>query len=83
MCCQTVCTYNIGEDVTGGKVKLNITIDNVSLLTQDLDLCDTIDQVDLECPLKKGSHMASISEYLPDDIPPVSPSLASLITKLI
>ena len=63
----------IGEDVTGGKVKLNTTIDNVSMLTQDLDLCDTIDQVDLECPLKKGSHMAAISEDLPDVIPPVSP----------
>lgn len=75
-CCDTDAAVNVlnfvGEDVTGGDVKLNIAIDNVTVVSQDLDLCDTLPEVNLMCPLKSGHHIASIETDLPNEIPSVS-----------
>lgn len=58
--------------MTSGKVNLNVTIDNVSVIDESLDLCPIISEVNLTCPLAKGTHIASITVDLPDDIPGVS-----------
>ncbi len=53
-------------------IKLKISIDNVNVVDQQLDLCATLPQVNLMCPLKMGSHTLSVSVDLPDDVPSVS-----------
>lgn len=44
----------------------------MSILTEEVDLCEIIRQVGLLCPLKTGPHTASITVDLPDDLPSVS-----------
>ena len=42
-----------------------------------LDLCDTLKDVDMTCPLPKGSNTKEITQSLPSDIPDVSLSCYS------
>ena len=56
----------------GAKIHLEVKYDLIRLLNQDADLCDTIANVDLECPLKKGETEVTKSVKLPKRIPPVS-----------
>lgn len=61
-----------GEEVSSGNVDINVTIDNVSVVTESFDLCAIIPEVNLMCPLAKGGHIAAITVDLPEDIPGVS-----------
>ena len=62
----------LGDDVTGGHVNLNISLNGVHLLTESLDLCETLPQMNLDCPLEMGPHVASFSLNLPSLLPSVS-----------
>lgn len=56
----------------GATVNLVVKWGVITLISQTVDLCEQIKNVDLECPLEKG-HMALTKEVkLPAHIPPVS-----------
>ena len=63
----------LSEEVEdGAKIHLEVKYDLIRLLNQEADLCETIANVDLECPLKKGETEVTKSVKLPKRIPPVS-----------
>ena len=65
----------LSEEVQkGAKIYLEVKYDLIRLLSQKADLCDTIANVDLECPLKKGETEVTKSVELPKRIPPVCSS---------
>lgn len=43
----------------------------ITLINQERDACDTIEQADLKCPLKKGELSLTKDVDLPREIPPV------------
>lgn len=42
----------------------------ITIIRQTADLCDTVKNVDLECPLKKGDLTITKDVDLPKEIPP-------------
>ena len=64
---------NFKEDVEdGAKIHLEVKYGLITLIKQEADLCETIDEVDLSCPLKKGEMTLTKDVDLPAQIPPVS-----------
>ena len=60
------------EDVEdGAKVHLSVKYGLITIIKQTADLCETAQNVDLECPLKKGETTLSKDISLPKEIPPV------------
>lgn len=60
------------EDVEeGAKVHLQVKYGLITIIRQTADLCDTVKNVDLECPLKKGKMTLQKDVELPKEIPPV------------
>ena len=55
----------------GAYVKLVVKYGLIRLLTTTVDFCEQIGNVDLECPIKKGSLTVAKSIDLPQQIPPV------------
>lgn len=54
----------------------------ITLIKQTADLCDTVKNVDLECPLKKGETTLTKDVELPKQIPPGKYSvIADVYTK--
>ena len=66
-----LCIIFTGEDVTGGVLKVTITIDGITILTEKLDLCQVAPDINLMCPLKSGVQVASISVTIPSGLPKV------------
>ncbi len=58
----------VGE---GSKMHLQVKYGLITLINQERDACDTIEQADLKCPLKKGELSMTKSVDLPREIPPV------------
>lgn len=54
----------------GAKAHLTVKYGLITLINQDADLCDTIKNVDLECPLDKGDLSLTKDVDLPKQIPP-------------
>lgn len=42
----------------------------ITIIKQDADLCNTVKNVDLECPIKKGEMALTKDVELPKQIPP-------------
>ena len=42
----------------------------ITIIKQDADLCDTVKNVDLACPIKKGTTELTKEVELPKQIPP-------------
>lgn len=59
------------EDVTGGEVKVNLAIDKIPFISTEFDLCDIASQANLECPIKAGQHMLTVTQQIPDEAPSV------------
>ena len=55
----------------GAKAHLTVKYGLITLINQDADLCETITNVDLECPLDKGDLSLTKDVDLPKQIPPV------------
>lgn len=55
----------------GAKVHLQVKYGLITLINQEADLCETIENVDLSCPLDKGEMTLSKDVDLPKEIPPV------------
>jgi len=58
----------VGE---GSKMHLQVKYGLITLINQERDACDTIEQADLKCPLKKGELSLTKDVELPREIPPV------------
>ncbi|KAF2475885.1 uncharacterized protein BDR25DRAFT_253502 [Lindgomyces ingoldianus] len=54
----------------GAKVHLQVKYGLITLINQESDLCDVIDNVDLACPLDKGEMTLTKDVSLPKEIPP-------------
>ncbi|KAF2013014.1 hypothetical protein BU24DRAFT_425582 [Aaosphaeria arxii CBS 175.79] len=66
----------------GAKVHVQVKYGLITLINQEADLCDTITNVDLKCPLEKGEMTLSKDVELPSQIPPGKYSvLADVYTK--
>jgi hypothetical protein len=55
----------------GAKVALTVKWGLITLISQEVDLCDQIKNVDLECPLNKGEMTLKKEVQLPKAIPKV------------
>jgi len=53
----------------GAKIFLQVKLGYITLLRQEMDFCDAIDNVDLECPLEKGYRTISKEVAIPGAIP--------------
>lgn len=60
-------TFN--EQVTSGELKVNLAINKIPFISTNLDLCDTISQAGLSCPISAGSHTLTVSQQIPDEAP--------------
>jgi len=71
------------EDVEeGAKVHLQVKYGLITIIRQTADLCDTVKNVDLECPLEKGKMTLSKDVELPKEIPPGKYTVfADVVTK--
>ena len=56
----------------GAKIHLQVKYGLITLINQEADLCDTLENVDLTCPLEKGEMSLTKDVDLPKEIPPVS-----------
>ncbi|KAG9198326.1 Phosphatidylglycerol/phosphatidylinositol transfer protein [Epicoccum nigrum] len=69
----------VGE---GSKMHLQVKYGLITLINQERDACDTIEQADLKCPLKKGELSMTKDVDLPAQIPPGTYTvLADVYTK--
>lgn len=55
----------------GSKMHLQVKYGLITLINQERDACDTVEQADLKCPLKKGELSLTKDVQLPREIPPV------------
>lgn len=55
----------------GATVLLEVRWGLITLLKQQVDLCEQVQNVDLSCPLEKGKMTLSKDADLPEQIPPV------------
>jgi hypothetical protein len=61
----------LSEDIEdGAKVQLSVKYGLITIINQSADLCETVKNVDLECPLKKGPLDLEKVVKLPAQIPP-------------
>jgi len=74
---------DISSDVEdGAKVHLSVKYGLITIIRQTADLCDTVKNVDLECPIKKGELALTKDVELPKQIPPGKYTvLADVVTK--
>ncbi|KAH7121005.1 ML domain-containing protein [Dendryphion nanum] len=54
----------------GAKAHLTVKYGLITLINQDADLCETVTNVDLKCPLEKGELNLTKDVELPKQIPP-------------
>jgi hypothetical protein len=63
-------------------VHLSVKYGLITIIRQTADLCDTVKNVDLECPIKKGEMSLTKDVDLPKQIPPGKYTvLADVVTK--
>jgi hypothetical protein len=56
----------------GAYVLLQVKYGLIRLISTKADLCEQIENVDLECPIEEGKLSVTKSVELPAEIPPVS-----------
>jgi len=54
----------------GAKIFLQVKYGLITLIKQEADLCDSISNVDLTCPLKKGPMELTKQVTIPAQVPP-------------
>jgi len=66
-----IASGNLTQDVKkGAKVRLQVKYGLITLIKQEVDLCDQVKNVDLDCPIKKGETKITKEVDLPKEIPP-------------
>ncbi|CAK1363859.1 Phosphatidylglycerol/phosphatidylinositol transfer protein [Cercospora beticola] len=80
---QVAATGVLAEDVEqGAKVAYTVKYGVITILHSTADLCETVANVDLECPLKKGDLTLTKDVDLPAQIPPGTYTVeATVVTK--
>ena len=64
-------TGTLSQNVTkGSKIALQVKYGLITIIKQTADLCDTVKNVDLKCPIEKGEITLSKDVDLPKEIPP-------------
>ena len=64
-------TGTLSQNVTkGSKIHLQVKYGLITIIKQTADLCDTVKNVDLDCPIEKGKTTLSKDVDLPKEIPP-------------
>ena len=53
------------EKVTGGKIKVDAKLDGIAVYSNTLDLCQTLGQVGMKCPIGPMSGRKSFDVTLP------------------
>ena len=56
--------------MTSGSIKVDAKLDGVELYSGTLDLCDTIQQAGLSCPVSAGQHTVKVDNI---KIPGIAP----------
>lgn len=73
-------TGTVKQDIEkGAYVLLQVKYGLIRLISTKADLCEQIENVDLECPIEKGDLTVTKSVKLPAEIPPVCASLLSTL----
>ena len=62
----------------GATVLIEVKYGLITLLRQSVDLCDQIENVDLQCPVKEGDLAITKQVDLPKQIPPVCDTFNSV-----
>jgi hypothetical protein len=66
-------TGNVKEKIEkGAKMHLQVKYGLITLINQEVDLCEQSDKVNIECPVDKGTLTVVKDVELPKEIPPVS-----------
>lgn len=61
----------LSKDIAdGAKVQVSVKYGLITIINQTADLCETVKNVDLECPLEKGELKITKDVELPKQIPP-------------
>jgi hypothetical protein len=76
---QTLTIEAIGTFVEeiekGAYIQLQVKYGLVRLINMTTDLCEQVKNVDMECPIKEGKTTITKDVDMPQEIPPVSPSV--------
>ena len=56
----------IEEDVTDGMVNINLNAAGIPLDLPQLPLCDALNYIGVQCPLKKGIGKFDVTEFIPE-----------------
>ncbi len=56
----------------GAYISLQVKYGLIRLINTDTDLCDQVQNVDMDCPIEKGNLEILKTVELPREIPPVS-----------
>ncbi|KXS98866.1 hypothetical protein AC578_10837 [Pseudocercospora eumusae] len=68
---EVVASGVLADDVEdGAQVHLTVKYGLITIIRQTANLCDTVKNVDLECPIKKGDIKLTKDVDLPKEIPP-------------
>ena len=65
----------IEEEVTSGKIKVNLKYVATPAFSAEPDLCNVVEENGLSCPLSAGEHTMTTSTTIPGYAPLVSVSL--------
>jgi hypothetical protein len=56
--------------VDGAYVEVDVRYGYIRLIHQTFDICEEVQKVDLECPIKKGKQIITKSVEIPNEVPP-------------
>lgn len=65
-------SVHLAAAITGGSIEVKLKWGFVQVLDQKVDLCDTLKDAKLECPLAAGSYTVSQGAAIPGEAPKVS-----------
>lgn len=81
---ESTLTHNSGKNLSisavgtlsqkiekGATATVSVKYGLIKILTQEVDLCEQAEGIDLECPIEKGDLDLSKMVELPREIPPV------------
>ena len=67
--CRSHCAE---EEVTGGKIEVEAKYGIIPIYSGTLDLCATVGEIGLSCPIASGDRTLSTNQTIPSVVPSVS-----------
>ena len=65
-------TVELSEKVTGGSIAVEVKYGIIPIYDTTLDLCDTLKEIGMVCPVAPGTYDKGLSVAIPSEIPGVS-----------